>query len=310
MPGLLRQPGRDGRGPTPEAAAQLSQQKGELRQHEAHSHFLHVLRDPWFVGNEKLQLVTVETRPNRTKVPGIKNVGFNQTWQGFMTKLELMSQWLDEQKDDEALVIFVDGEDTLFGGCSQEQFMRDYQDIVNRSGGAEVVTGAERGCYEIPRPWYCEGVPKVPEWAVRDWTRAAGGREIGGSHLDRDGQMRFVNSGFIMGPVGKLRQVFQTSLEDMQNWRHEGRLRGDQYYVARYILGHGESAVPDYGSSLVTCGYSLDPLKLFKLLPGGGLYNEVTEKQQCFFHANGPSFKESLGIIRWQQGGEIPREVG
>mmetsp|Transcript_144483 Transcript_144483/g.402514 ORF Transcript_144483/g.402514 Transcript_144483/m.402514 type:complete len:368 (-) Transcript_144483:116-1219(-) len=281
------------------------QQQSQLESHQSAEVVLHALRDPWWVGNKHLQLVTVETRPNKTKIHRIENVGFLRRWTGYITKLRIMNEWLANHTDDKAQIIFIDGEDTLYGGCSEEQFMTDYQEIVKRSRDTEVVVGAERGCYDCPKPWRCDTVPQVPAWAYRNWTLAGGGKTIRGSLLDPSGQMRFVNSGFITGPVDQLRALFRKSLASMMAWKKR-RLPTDQYFVAEYVLQHPRSAVLDYASSLVTSGYSLNATKLFALTGEGGLYNLVTGKQQCFFHANGASRFTIDGLIAWQQGGPKP----
>jgi len=307
MPGARRPPGDDGVGQLAPAATQLllADYQVELPKAAGAARsevVLHALRDPWWVGNQRIQLVTVETRPNRTELRGIRNIGLNRHWEGYVTKLQVMTEWLRKLGDEETQIIFVDGDDTIFGGCSQEQFLRDYRDVVKRSGGVEVVIGAERGCYECPAPWTCQTVPEVPEWAYRNWTLASGGTTIGASRLDPSGQMRFLNSGFITGPAGKLRALYQGSLQSMLAW--EGRVPGDQYFVSKYALARPKDAVLDYASSLVTCGYSLNVTKLFELLPKGGLFNRVTGKHQCFFHANGHS--SYGGIVGWQRGGPKP----
>mmetsp|Transcript_98715 Transcript_98715/g.287952 ORF Transcript_98715/g.287952 Transcript_98715/m.287952 type:complete len:357 (+) Transcript_98715:90-1160(+) len=305
MPGFQADPATGGARHLPPALTRLSRQS---LQHQRDEVVLHALRDPWWVGNRHLHLVTVETRPNRTKIRGIKNIGLQHKWRGFVTKLEIVTNWLDDCKDDckngKDHIIVVDGDDTLFGGCSQEQFLHDYREIVNSSGGAEVVIGAERGCYDLPKPWTCQDMPEVPQWAYRDWKLASGGKRMKCSPLDASGQMRFLNSGFLTGPADQLREIFRWSLDKMVAGMRQ-RVT-DQHFVAEYFLSKPGRAALDYASSLVTSGYSLNVTALFKLLPGGGLYNRVTHKHQCFFHANGASVSAAQGIISWQQRGGMP----
>lgn len=278
-----------------------------------------VLKDPWYSGNTGVHLVTVETRRKvRPHIPHIDNIGQGKQFEGYITKLKVTYEWLKRQSGD-PLVIFVDGSDTLFGGCTEEQFMQDYRDLQRREGGRDIVVAAERGCYEIPAPWKCSDMPEAPRWARRDWAEAAGGIVLESSPVDPQGQPRYVNSGFVMGPRKKLMDFYKNTLLAMEAAaKTNGDAKSDQYYVTQQFLEHPQEATLDYASSLVTCGYSLDLQKLFALQENAdffhkllgktkrNVYNIVTGKRQCFFHANGPAKRQGGDLTSWLEGGNKP----
>uniref|UniRef100_A0A7S2NF36 Uncharacterized protein n=1 Tax=Alexandrium andersonii TaxID=327968 RepID=A0A7S2NF36_9DINO len=259
-----------------------------------------------------LQLVTVETRVSKAKRGrgGPTNIGEGHSWEGWTTKTKILSEWFDKHEDDGTLIIFADNQDMFFGGCGEMQFMMDYNFALASKPGARTVIGAERGCFDVPPPWNCDNVPETPTWAQRNWTVAASDNPhhvIYDSPVEKHGQMRYPNSGFIIGTVAVLRDLFKTALDDMkkeplsQGRPAPGHAFTDQFFVTRYVLGHPDKIAFDYGSSLVTNGYSLDARKLFDLLPMGVLRNRVTQKRQCFFHANGPAEETAAGIAKWQE---------
>lgn len=279
----------------------------EVRLHSSSEQLtFHWLTDPWFMGKTNLHLVTVETRPNNTKIDGLLNPGANWTWEGLITKLKVMTFWLKSRPPSE-LVIFVDGGDTLFGGCTEKAFFDAYEFNKKQHNGASIVIGAERGCYKCPPPWTCQTVPQVPGWAFLDWNSADAGATWGTSPLDSAGQMRFLNSGFLVGPAGDLKDLFNQSLARMEEDKAEciELPCSDQYYVYEYFLQNQNIAVLDYASQLVTNGYSLNLEKLFELQDDRSFYNRVTRRQECFFHANGQG--DAFYYLRaWQQGAPRP----
>lgn len=307
---------------------------------------LHELQDPWWTGNQHVTLVTVETRPGRTKVDGITTLGEGAAWNGTLGKLQIMLPWLrsKEMDDPNHIVIFVDGDDTVYGGCDEAQFLRDYHEIVKNSHGSEVVVAAERGCFDSPWGTSCPiewnqrrgadpQYPDVPLWAKRNWTPWAGGIFNPRSPLDETGQMRFLNSGIIVGPVGKLVAMYSEVLRmmvnheygstpklslDFKSHMHGNRQVSDQYFVNRYFvdrMGNGSSTL-DYTGLLGTCVYGLQPEKLLELREGSNgrkqMFNMATNRTQCFVHMNGPQKRYATALSKWQHSTNQSRpwEVG
>merc|ERR1719401_306840 len=104
------------------------------------------------VAKEEIEIITVETRSELVKmpVPGVPgkfflNLGVNQTWNGLFTKPHLFLAWLSAQRDTEKLVIFADGADVMYGGCSDEDLLTAYRQTVAASGNVRVLMGAEMG---------------------------------------------------------------------------------------------------------------------------------------------------------------------
>merc|ERR1712100_471922 len=113
-----------------------------------------------------------------------------------------------------------------------------------------------------PEPYKCEDMARVPDWAHHNWSLAAGGWTSKKSLLDPEGQPRYVNSGFIVGPVQKLSNFYQNVVSDVSDvLTHD--VPGDQYFITKRLMKHPEEAVLDSANSLVTCGYSLDMRALF-----------------------------------------------
>uniref|UniRef100_A0A7S4PXN8 Uncharacterized protein n=1 Tax=Alexandrium monilatum TaxID=311494 RepID=A0A7S4PXN8_9DINO len=95
---------------------------------------------------------------------------------------------------------------------------------------------------------------------------------------------RHLNSGWAMGPVGALRDVYSGA-----------ESYSDQLHATRYMLEHPERVTLDYAAQLVL---NMAELKLSEVLDvdAGVVRNRVTGLVQCFLHGNGPSGKNA-----WRQ---------
>eukprot|EP00928_Gymnodinium_smaydae_P032454 TRINITY_DN234_c0_g2_i1.p1 TRINITY_DN234_c0_g2~~TRINITY_DN234_c0_g2_i1.p1 ORF type:complete len:424 (+),score=102.97 TRINITY_DN234_c0_g2_i1:44-1273(+) len=89
----------------------------------------------------------------------VENVGLNTSWVGYGTKL-LNVMYYTKSVPDDAIVVYFDGNDVVWGGCSRSQFLESYWDIV-RSSGANLVVGAELVCGEQN----CDDSSEIPTWA-------------------------------------------------------------------------------------------------------------------------------------------------
>eukprot|EP00928_Gymnodinium_smaydae_P026684 TRINITY_DN2087_c1_g1_i1.p1 TRINITY_DN2087_c1_g1~~TRINITY_DN2087_c1_g1_i1.p1 ORF type:complete len:405 (-),score=93.21 TRINITY_DN2087_c1_g1_i1:667-1881(-) len=91
----------------------------------------------------------------------VENVGKGIKWAGYGTKLITLMYHAAKLPED-ALMVYVDGNDVVWGGCSRTQFLRAYHSIVHASG-AKVVVGAEMVCGEQS----CDNSTQFPSWAVK-----------------------------------------------------------------------------------------------------------------------------------------------
>mmetsp|Transcript_21169 Transcript_21169/g.66985 ORF Transcript_21169/g.66985 Transcript_21169/m.66985 type:complete len:507 (-) Transcript_21169:67-1587(-) len=226
----------------------------------------------------KISFVTAETRgePMLVKVGDfterfkteVVNLGEGEKWKGYKSKVRLLQKYLSKRMDegaDDELVAFVDGSDVIWGGCDPGYFQHAYEQIVEKSG-ATIVFSAELACGEQD----CNKVPEVPQWAVElagegraldgdfwkeyvdgcraTWTdECSAKRDCGGLAACADPPtVRFLNSGFVMGPVKDLAKLMDWSLENYD----EMSVWGDQSVFASYWLENQEAVTLDYTGAL------------------------------------------------------------
>eukprot|EP00746_Dinoflagellata_sp_MGD_P154795 gnl/MRDRNA2_/MRDRNA2_85042_c0_seq1.p1 gnl/MRDRNA2_/MRDRNA2_85042_c0~~gnl/MRDRNA2_/MRDRNA2_85042_c0_seq1.p1 ORF type:complete len:289 (+),score=36.11 gnl/MRDRNA2_/MRDRNA2_85042_c0_seq1:100-966(+) len=105
---------------------------------------------------EHVVVLTVDTRkPASFTLDGlprlqIANAGAGEQWHGVKTKPKLLLRRLQNMQASnlsDRIVVFMDGADVLFGGCTEEQLLRDYRSLVASSRGAPVVHGAEHALW-------------------------------------------------------------------------------------------------------------------------------------------------------------------
>ena len=182
------------------------------------------------------------------------NLGRGKKWMGYKTKFQLLLPFL-ERHDDDQVVAFMDGSDIFWGGCAMDQFKKAYEEIVHLSG-ATIVISAEIACGEQP----CDIIPKVPGWA-EEWA----GRKLNdgwwSQYLGPGGcqsececanppAVKFLNSGFLMGPVRDLKHMISWSLKNY-DW---ASTLGDQSVLAKYWLHHRSKIALDYTGALCLSG--------------------------------------------------------
>eukprot|EP00928_Gymnodinium_smaydae_P061692 TRINITY_DN45722_c0_g1_i1.p1 TRINITY_DN45722_c0_g1~~TRINITY_DN45722_c0_g1_i1.p1 ORF type:complete len:408 (-),score=74.81 TRINITY_DN45722_c0_g1_i1:25-1248(-) len=91
----------------------------------------------------------------------VRNIGMISAWVGYGTKLANILYYTNTVPDD-TLIVYVDGNDVVWGGCSKRQFLASYRAIVKESG-APVVVGAELVCGEQN----CTDGSAIPKWALQ-----------------------------------------------------------------------------------------------------------------------------------------------
>uniref|UniRef100_A0A7S4VD27 Uncharacterized protein n=1 Tax=Alexandrium monilatum TaxID=311494 RepID=A0A7S4VD27_9DINO len=249
-----------------------------------------------------LPVVTVETRrQGRFALPGpqpqvaVLNAGAGRVWRGPVTKNALLLQWLQEPgRGLDGLAVLIDGGDVIYGGCGEAALLRAYHAIASAGGGAKVVVSAEMGGF----PTAMRSVQEGPGPSGRmDKVLAASGlqRDWAAPYVDcsRDtytgpcsitGVYRYLNYGFLMGPVGELRKLVSFVLAQGGN---------DQGQAARYCFSHPDVCTLDYGGllslSLHNFKRSIDegPLAFQSVDGHSVVYNRATQKVACFVHGNG-----------------------
>lgn len=250
----------------------------------------------------------------------VVNVGLGKQWGSFRTKVELFAQYLRLRLGavgyeapgnvEEHLVAFFDGGDVLYGGCNVADFKEAYAAITSRSG-ARIVFSAEVVCGEQD----CDRVPAVPEWAADlshvdnldsgFWAKyAVGCNGTWKTILNDDGvpcvqrrdcgywapcsdppAVKFLNSGFFMGPMLELSEMLEWSLLHYEQYS----VWGDQSVFSQYWLENPDKVTLDYLGQLTLSLSDLRPDVIAVSPEGGGkVINEAFGgRQQCFVHGNG-----------------------
>eukprot|EP00928_Gymnodinium_smaydae_P062034 TRINITY_DN45981_c0_g1_i1.p1 TRINITY_DN45981_c0_g1~~TRINITY_DN45981_c0_g1_i1.p1 ORF type:complete len:321 (-),score=78.07 TRINITY_DN45981_c0_g1_i1:134-1096(-) len=284
-----------------------------------------------------------------TALKDVANVGKGQKWDGYGTKLiDIMYHAASLPED--TLLVYVDGNDVVWGGCSKVAFLNAYGSIVEASG-ANIVIGAEMVCGEQR----CENATELPKWALDrkakgamlreqnslddfvecdsqvvpecrcdmpsdppcrnfdytgidddDWRAAQhlsllslqSNRTRGNPEKDTKRHMgvpgapfRYLNSGFIMGPAGELRSMFQwavfhyLTIKDKKTWMH------DQGAIAEFWRLNPSRVALDYRGELALSLPRLSPsvlqLSSSTLSRGKIVKNQLLgSTPQCFIHNN------------------------
>lgn len=241
----------------------------------------------------------------------VVNIGVNRTWDSFETKIKLLDEYLRAQvslvgyeppgEAERHIVAFADGGDIIWGGCPPEDFRRNYDRIVEASG-ASIIFSSEVVCGEQD----CNQVPDVPRWAGElagvsnlsgdFWNRYAVGckgtwntecaakRDCGyGAPCSQPPSMKFLNSGFVMGPVKDMAEMVAWTRKHY----HEFSVWGDQSVFAMYWLRHQHRVTLDYTGELALSISDMDYQLLHVNPETGEVRNVAFNRVQCMIHGNG-----------------------
>jgi len=283
-----------------------------------------------------LTLLTAETRGKSLlecvgdfaagfAVPVI-NVGLGKDWYSFKTKVEMLRDYVSGLKlsreaqgksNKDHFVAFFDGKDVFWGGCSPADFMAAYHRIVDASG-ARIVFGAEIVCGEQD----CNRVPPVPRWAHD----LAGGRDLEGGFWDLYNEgchgtwsdecaarrdcgfaapcaeppaVKFLNSGFFMGPVDEVAAMMEWSLANYDNTS----VYGDQSVFSKWWELHPDKLTLDYLGELSLQLSDLDWSLLTADRRTGIVWNTGFDRVQCLIHGNGRGSFFAAHLLRHLTGG-------
>ena len=201
-------------------------------------------------------------------------LGFGKPWKGFETKIENYLEGMRRyaaEKGPDALAIFVDAFDVL---CikDSDKLLKTYTERPRKH--LPIVFGAEiacfNNCYKDVLNWYDThsllGGRKALEPALRSVN-------LGKGFMAE--KPLFMNTGFIMGPVGKLQEMFtqisETPFEE-----------DDQYTAGKWAVNHLDSFDLNVEESMVRN----------KLIPRDKLPDEDGEGGPAFLHFPGSRSKE------------------
>jgi len=218
----------------------------------------------------------------------VVNLGQASTWHHRSDpawhKLVQMREFLQGWPHDE-LVAVVDGS-VFWGGCSRGEFLKAYDEIVADSG-APIIFGSEMTCYGQD----CRKAPAIPAYAASDahgqyanctgsWTDDCAATKSC-MQCSNPPQLKFLNSGFVMGPAGPLSR--------MMDWAHEAYDHDmrDPSGFAQYWLDNPSLVTLDYQAKLML---SLSDMKqdVAQLQPSNGtVWNAASLRTQCFVNPNG-----------------------
>lgn len=247
----------------------------------------------------RIHLLTVDTHgPEKQLLRGpptwkyaVTNLGSGKEWTGFKTKIARMNAALHHKISDiadEDIVVFVDGGDTMYGGCKQSDFLNRFTKILNVTN-AQVIVAAEYNCAEVVN---CTEFPDnnretvlqafgLSREAVDRWAPTKNCFPVGCS-------LRYLNSGFYAGYKKDLKWF----TSEVLNYYEKYRFTSDQGYVSRLFIDHPEKIVLDYAGALVNCLYGvvneMDDRKLYEFDKSREVWvNNVLKDDVCFFHGNG-----------------------
>jgi len=249
----------------------------------------------------------VSTMPSDFEKSGylpLVNLGMGKIWTGnYQEKITFLKSHLAKPEQKDRIVMFVDGEDVIMGGCEKAEMMEKYNKIVQKSG-AKIVFGAELWCFEPPNGECPE--PKRATWASTEYGDAELDEKLRSfqneqSFADKTTSLINLNSGFFMGPADELYKMMEYS-SDPKMWfkLHNGTdYYGDQRMYSQYWFENPDKVTLDYGAELVLTanGFKKDALQVDAT---GSVRNLMMNHKQCVVHGNGYA-KSMVGDLQQQR---------
>lgn len=236
----------------------------------------------------RIKLLTVNTFAEAAyEMPGVpgmdfQNLGAGVKWRGFYTKVDRFLPVLREQVEcnPEQILIFADGTDIIYGGCGEDLMLRRYQMLVEASGGAKIVCGADTEVYPT-------NIGPPSRFDFLDSRRTAINQAFGlptepfKKYYKWDGHFyKFVNSGFMMGPAAAMLDVFQC----MQIYGNSTGKYDDQDALSECMLLNPATITIDYTGQLVQTVKNLHKKVVYGV--AGRIHSAVTKAPACFAHFN------------------------
>ena len=275
----------------------------------------------------RVRLMTVDTRGEELhRLVGpltwdyhVRNVGPRRKWDGWRAYVVLMSEGIAGVPDGD-IVVFIDGGDVMYGGCSEEEFVDRFTTILEVTG-AKIIMGAEYNCFDAQRD--CRDFPAPHRERV---LRAFG---LSTKAIDERGSytvacpgfsnsscmyltascsypgcsLKYPNAGFYAGYAYNMRNFFIELLRYMdhleQLWTHGTPT--DQAYASLIMTHRLDDIVLDYANVLMDnlfgqrgkpmYDFVFDQNAFFSTTMGKGSIQ--LGRKVCFFHDNGPGLRDT-----------------
>lgn len=260
----------------------------------------------------KISLLTMETRAtnqlrllnNPPKNYYVENVGAgvkirNKT-EAYLMKVKLVKEWLEEhlkkqQFPPSHMVAFMDS-DVMYAGCSEEEFEHRVE-LITRASGAKVVFGAEFNCFQAPVS--CKVYPETHRTAVLKAFSLPQDQMTKWALSDKM-QLKYLNSGFVVGRADALLDVYQKWYSLFNNatvgmW--------DGGYAQKIFVDHPELVTLDYAGALVNNlrEYSMERTDKQQLFTwkreSQRWFDNANHMDACFFHGNGVRGKRKIKAL-------------
>lgn len=228
------------------------------------------------------------------------------------SRLEMYTGWTRAQTatDPDQLAIFVDGYNVVSGGCDDTELRENYRSLVRAGGNtSQIVVGATFGDQLFGgKENNMTNLFKATVASQREAVLTANAlkADVYSDLVNCDGRpciskpvYEFADLGFVMGPVGKLHELFvgiaqyKLPMESMMKLLNvelapsHTHLSDDEAVIV-YALTHKNAMVLDYTGSV-----ELDLRRMkrhsFLKIKHGVLVNDVTKKTQCFIRGDGSS---------------------
>jgi hypothetical protein len=286
------------------------------------------------LATDKVIVTTVDTRgwpehqlngPNGWGNFTVHNVGAGKKWDGFKTKIDLMKEYISGLPDD-MLVVFVDGGDMMYGGCDMNDLVERYRKVSNATG-APIIAGAETNCFEGPCVGDACGCGSTYPQHARNASLSLINlttKDIDAWQQDEGQGYKFLNSGWLMGPVGKFKEFYDKTLEFGLWWTEECKRKGlrvetDQHWVQQMFQDHQDLVSVDYttllvhniGSRLNGMKLEKDGEKLFEYSDKTGKWmSKLTRQPVCFFHIVGCCQEKDIAYDQLVLSGGFSSEGG
>ncbi|THD23896.1 Procollagen-lysine 2-oxoglutarate 5-dioxygenase [Fasciola hepatica] len=192
----------------------------------------------------------------------VKVLGMGSTWRGGDVaksvgggqKVRLLKEELEDKRNGDLLILFVDSYDVLFLD-TKEALLKAYGDF-----GAKVVFGAEDFCW--PQQSLADVYPTV-----------------------KPGQKRFLNSGAFMGPASLLYEIVSAleikDEDDDQLYYTKLFLNSDMRKSLGMVLDHSATIIQNLNGAL-------NEVEVRFTEETGYLYNIKTNTKPIIVHGNGP----------------------
>jgi hypothetical protein len=285
------------------------------------------------VGSIEVLVVDTREASTRVDVPGVEgqsasNVGAGKAWNkwwGLQLKTKYLIDYLtgtENERNENRMVVLIDGGDVIYGGCSEKDLMEGYNLALRASTTAEgtapkIVLGAELGSFPKTIIHKYSGFKSRQHRALsmanisdEAYARFADCRESFYGPCSEPVSMQFMNSGFYMGPA-----------KDVLSMLHAIRwFKNDQEGAAHFMFHHPDECTLDYSGDLVLNLHnfkeSKDPHDILndpdlvvhvEEEASGRLTvkNRVTGRTSCFLHGNGNGkdtvFNITREIVRWKR---------